>query len=237
MCDEHQRGTVARRNIVTEAMRQSQTVMSRIAKEFLPADQLKAIDRTFDPYQLTDNMFVKGALDGQHMIARQAWMNNTPKEVLNQVLEKSGNAESLVGEIKNRMNSGDYGIFDKLTPRNKAGFLNIMSHDPDVDPSSLSRAFSRMSPSEKNGMIDLLQVDNPDSLPDFLNNVAPAINQSFMEGINQENIAVMRRTYQSLADRATSAEEKGVYSKLVSYLDNYVEEKFKKVPSEAQPAQ
>jgi hypothetical protein len=214
------------KKIIDQAIAESSDLMKKVATQLTPYEQSKALNRVLAADYSGDSD-EKNATGNARSQALRSWISNTPKAVLNEVLKKSMNSEMINKEVINQMSYGDFSGFDKLDPRYKGGLLKILNHNPQVSSETLMGIFNRMTPTEKNAVIDLYQKDNPDTLPDFLKKISPHLNKYFMEGINEENAKFIRDTYLTLAEEDATEAERATYKKLANYIFGWIEETFK----------
>lgn len=205
------------RKIFNEAMGHSEIVMKKVAKEFTPDEQLKVIDRSYE----TDK-----AQDKQHRSALKAWMDNTKSSTLDHVVTNS--SRYLEMEIAEQVKEGDVGNFNKLNSGNKIRAAQLVIGDSRSSDLAIQNTFENINPKEKNILIDKIQVGNPDSQLDFMKISARSLDHNFMEGIDKNNGEFMRKTYSYMASNAKTPEEKDLYNKNAMYLENWMDEKFKR---------
>ena len=205
------------RKIFNEAMGHSEIVMKKVAKEFTPDEQLKVIDRSYE---------MDKAQDKQHRSALKTWMDNTKSSTLDHVFKNSSHYLEL--EIAQQVHDGDVGNFKKLNSENKIRVAELVIGDSSSPDVAIQQTFENINPKEKNILIDKIQVGNPDSQLDFMKISAKSLDHNFMEGIDKNNGEFMRKTYSYMASNAKIPEEKDLYNKNALYLENWMDEKFKR---------
>jgi hypothetical protein len=157
------------------------------------------------------------------------WIDNTSNFSLNRAIDDVPQLSFMIGErIKI---TGDSTVLTRLTSQKKIDVLEMALDDPKVDTTAaqgLTSAFSAMTPKEKNKVIDDMQKRNPDELPNFLKISAPYVDNILLDGINKENAAFIRKTYQFLENHAQTQHEKDFYGKLSHFMEGWIEETFKR---------
>lgn len=220
------------RDLVTEAMRQSPTVMKRIAKEFSPEEQTAAIGRAYDDVPLVDNPYLKAGLKPMHKEAMRAWMENTSEAALNQVIQDTKAREALsdsyggFSAIKEQIKSGDFDIYQKLKPNNQAEIIRRAVEDPNMKSDFVQIQGAFRSAKDKNTIIDNFQKANPYLLPALLHRM-PGINNDLLEGVNKENAQFIRETLLSMADREPNQSLANEYRQCAHFMKGWIEETFK----------
>jgi hypothetical protein len=161
--------------------------------------------------------------------ALNAWMDNTSNRTLNRAIDDVPQLRFLIGDRIKK--TGDPTVLTRLTSQKKIDVLEMALDDPKVDAKGaqgLTAAFSAMTPKEKNKVIDDMQRRNPDELPNFLEMSAPYVDHILLEGINKENAAFIRKTYQYLEGHATTQQDKDLYGKISHFMEGWMEEAYKR---------
>jgi len=209
------------KRLFNEALGSSEKLMKRIATELTPDEQMKMLNRA-----LETNNIEKG---NNWRAGINAWMDNTSNPTLNRAIDDVPQLSFLIGDRIKK--SGDDSVLTRLTSQKKIDVLEMALDDQKVDDKAaqgLTMAFSAMTPKEKNKIIDDMQRRNPDELPNFLKMSAPYVDNILLEGINKENAAFIRKTYQYLEAHATSQKEKDLYGKISHFMEGWMEEAFKR---------
>jgi hypothetical protein len=208
-----------KKKIMNEAMGHSEVVMKKVAKELTPDEQLKVIDRSYE----ADN---NGPNAGKHETAVKAWMDSTKSSTLNHVVSNSSNYLEM--EISKQVENGDIGNFNKLNSKNKVNVARVVIGDSSSSDQAIQKTFENINPKEKNMLMDKIQVSNPNSQLFFMTQTAKALNGEVMEGIDKNNAEFMRKTYSYMGEHAKTPEEKELYNKNAMYVENWMDEKFKR---------
>ena len=161
--------------------------------------------------------------------ALNAWMDTTSNPTLNRAIDDVPQLSFLIGDRIKK--TGDSTVLTRLTSQKKIDVLELALDDMKVDAKGaqgLTSAFSAMTPKEKNKVIDDMQRRNPDELPNFLKMSAPYIDHILLDGINKENAAFIRKTYQYLEAHATTQQDKDLYGKISHFMEGWMEEAFKR---------
>ncbi len=161
--------------------------------------------------------------------ALNEWMDTTSNSTLNRAIDDVPQLSFLIGDRIKK--TGDSTVLTRLTSQKKIDVLETALDDPKVDEKGaqgLTSAFSAMTPKEKNKVIDDMQRRNPDELPNFLKMSAPYIDYILLDGINKENAAFIRKTYQYLEGHATTPQDKDLYGKISHFMEGWMEEAYKR---------
>jgi len=220
------------RDIVTEAMRQSPTVMKRIAKEFSPEDQSAAINRSYDSVDFSETWMEKMGLQQIHKEAMQVWRQNTSDAALNKVLHDTSTAQAMSNgpggfpEIREQIAAGDFDTYKRLDPRNQTEIIGQMIRNAGskFDFGGIQNAF--MIAKDKNAIIDNFQKASPDLLPGLLSQM-PGLNNDLLEGLNKENAQFIRETFISMAEREPDKSLADQFRARAHYIKGWIEESFK----------
>ncbi|MCI0446306.1 hypothetical protein L0152_24215 [bacterium] len=161
--------------------------------------------------------------------ALNAWMDTTSNPTLNRAIDDVPQLSFLIGDRIKK--TGDSTVLTRLTSQKKIDVLELALDDMKVDAKGaqgLTSAFSAMTPKEKNKVIDDMQRRNPDELPNFLKMSAAYIDHILLDGINKENAAFIRKTYQYLEAHATTQQDKDLYGKISHFMEGWLEEAYKR---------
>jgi hypothetical protein len=208
------------KRLFNEMLGHSEKLMKRIATELTPDEQMKMVNRALD----TNNIE-----KGTKRDALNAWMDNTSNPTLNRAIDDVPQLTFLIGDRIKK--TGDSTVLTRLTSQKKIDVLEMALDDPKVDAKAaqgLTSAFSAMTPKEKNKVIDDMQRRNPDELPNFLKMSVPYVDHILLEGINKENAAFIRKTYQYLEAHATTQQDKDIYGKISHFMEGWMEEAYKR---------
>jgi hypothetical protein len=220
------------RDTVTEAMRQSPTVMKRIAKEFSPEAQSAAISRSYDPVDFSQTWMEKMGLQQNHKDALKVWRDNTSDAALNKVLQDTSIAQAMNNgpggfpEIREEIKAGNFDTYKRLDPRNQTEIMKEMARNAGdkFDYGEIQNAF--MIAKDKNFIIDTFQKASPDLLPALLRQM-PGLNNDLLEGLNKENAQFIRETFLSMAEIEPNKSLADQFRKSAHYLRGWIEESFK----------
>jgi hypothetical protein len=220
------------RDTVTEAMRQSPTVMKRIAKEFSPEDQSAAINRSYDSVDVSDNWMEKMGFQQMHKDAMKVWRDNTSDAALNKVLHDTQTRQALSDgpggfpEIREEIKAGNFDTYKRLDPRNQTEIIQqmIRKTGDKFDFGGIQNAF--MVAKDKNAIIDNFQKATPDLLPALLRQM-PGLNNDLLEGLNKENAQFLRDTFLSMAELEPRKALADQFRQRAHYLKGWIEESFK----------
>jgi hypothetical protein len=221
------------RDTVTEAMRQSPVVMQRIAKEFSPKEQSRAISRSYDSFDITDNPYVKMSLKGQHAYTMKVWMENTSDAALNQVLRDTNTQQALSDgpggfpAIREEIKAGGYDLYKRLDAGNQTEIMKQLVDKADskkFDWGQIQNAF--MVAKDKNAIIDAFQKAHPDTLPKMLHQM-PGINGNLLDGLNKENAQFLRETLLNMAERESDKSLADSFRQRAHFIKGWIEESFK----------
>ena len=161
--------------------------------------------------------------------ALNEWMDNTSNSTLNRAIDDVPQLSFLIGDRIKK--TGDPTVLTRLTSQKKIDVLEMALDDPKLDAKAaqgLTSAFSAMTPKEKNKVIDDMQRRNPDELPNFLKMSAPYVDHILLDGINKENAAFIRKTYQYLEAHASTHPDKDLYGKISHFMEGWMEEAYKR---------
>jgi hypothetical protein len=208
------------REILNEAMGNSEVVMKKVAKEFTPNEQLKIVERSFD----TNNQTADAA--EKHKTAVKAWMDNTKGSTLNHVVSNS--SHYLEFEIAEQVKDRDLGNFNKLNSGNKVNVAGMVIGDSRSPERAIRETFENINPKEKNMLMDKIQVSNPDSQLFMMQQTSKALDHEVMEGMDKNNAEFMRKTYKYMGENSKTQDEKELYNKNAMYVENWMDEKFKR---------
>lgn len=209
------------KRLFNETLGHSEKLMKRIATELTPDEQMKMVNRALETNNIEKGTRWRNALN--------AWMDNTSNPTLNRAIDDVPQLSFLIGDrIKT---TGDPTVLTRLTSQKKIDVLEMALDDPKVDAKAaqgLTSAFSAMTAKEKNKVIDDMQCRNPDELPNFLKMSAPYVDNILLDGINKENAAFIRKTYQYLEAHATTQQDKDLYGKISHFMEGWMEEAYKR---------
>jgi hypothetical protein len=196
-------------------------LMKRIATELTPDEQIKRVNLALNTNSITKGLEWRDALN--------AWMDAISNPTLNRAIDDVPQLSFLIGDRIKK--SGDGTVLTRLTSQKKIDVLEMALNDQRVDAKgaqALTMAFSAMTSKEKNIVIDDMQRRNPDELPNFLKISAPYVDNILLEGINKENAAFIRKTYQYLEAHSTTHQDKDLYGKISHFMEGWMEEAFKR---------
>jgi hypothetical protein len=220
------------RDTVTEAMRQSPTVMKRIAKEFSPEQQSAAINRSYDPIDFSETWMEKLGRQQIHKENMEVWKQNTSDAALNKVLHDTSTAQAMNNgpggfpAIREEIKAGNFDTYKRLDPRNQTEIMKqmIQNAGPKFDWGGIQNAF--MAAKDKNFIIDTFQKASPDLLPGLLSQM-PGLTNDLLEGLNKENAQFIRETLISMAEREPNKSLADQFRVRAHYLKGWIEESFK----------
>lgn len=209
------------RRLFNEMLGHSENLMKRIANELTADEQMKMVNRALDTNYIEKGTRWRDAMNG--------WMDNTSNPTLNRAIDDVPQLSFLIGDRIKK--TGDSTVLTRLTSQKKIDVLEMALDDPKVDAKGaqgLTSAFSAMTPKEKNKVIDDMQRRNPDELPNFLKMSAPYVDHILLDGINKENAAFIRKTYQYLEAHATMQQDKDLYGKISHFMEGWMERAYKR---------
>lgn len=209
------------KRLFNEMLGNSEKLMKRIATDLTPDEQMKMVNRALDTNNIEKGTKWRDALN--------TWMDTTSNPTLNRAIDDVPQLSFLIGDrIKT---TGDSTVLTRLTSQKKIDVLELALDDMKVDAKAaqgLTSAFSAMTPKEKNKVIDDMQRRNPDELPNFLKMSASYIDHILLDGINKENAAFIRKTYQYLEAHALTQQYKDLYGKISHFMEGWMEEAYKR---------
>jgi hypothetical protein len=196
-------------------------LMKRIATELTPEEQIQRVNRVLNNNNIENRNHWYETLN--------AWMDAISNPTLNRAIDDVPQLRFLIADRIKK--TGDGTVLTRLTSQKKIDVLEMALDDQKIDAKAaqgLTMAFSAMTPKEKNKVIDDMQRRNPDELPNFLKISARYVDNILLEGINKENAAFIRKTYQYIEAHTTTQPHKDLYGKISHFMEGWMEKAYKR---------